>query len=414
MNYGLIGEKLGHSFSADIHALLGDYDYELKEIPCDGLEQFIKTADFKGINVTIPYKQAVIPYLDYLDAGAKAIGAVNTVVNKNGKLYGYNTDFYGMHCLLRRINADPRGKKTLILGTGGTSKTALAVVKAMGGTEVYRVSRNPSDDTVSYEEAARNHSDAAIIINTTPVGMYPNTDACPIDINAFPALTAVADAVYNPLRSRLVQAATEKGISAEGGLFMLVAQAVRASEYFLGTVYAPETVNTVYKTMLRKKENIVLIGMPSCGKSTVGDILAARFGRACVDTDRVIEANEGVKISQIFAEKGESAFRDIESATVAEVSLSGGVVIATGGGAVLREENLRALRQNGRIYFLDRPLEKLIPTEDRPLANSIEAIKEKYNERCGIYIEAADVIIKVNDGSAMDAAECIIEEFFAE
>ena len=414
MNYGLIGEKLGHSFSAEIHAMLGDYGYELKEIPEDGLEQFIKDADFKGINVTIPYKQAVIPYLDHLDTGAKAIGAVNTIVNKNGKLYGYNTDFFGMHSLLRRIGANPRGKKTLILGTGGTSKTALAVIKAMGGTEVYRVSRSSAEDAISYEEAVSLHSDASIIINTTPVGMYPNTDACPIDINAFPQLTAVADAVYNPLRSRLVQAATEKGISAEGGLFMLVAQAVRASEYFLGTVYAPETVNTVFKTMLRKKENIVLIGMPSCGKSTVGNILAARFGRACVDTDRVIEANEGVKISQIFAEKGESAFRDIESATVAEVSLSGGVVIATGGGAVLREENLRALRQNGRIYFLDRPLEKLIPPEDRPLANSIEAIKEKYNERCGIYIEAADVIIKENDGSAMDAAECIIEEFFAE
>ncbi len=413
MNYGLIGEKLGHSFSAEIHALLGDYGYELKEIPKGDLEQFIKDADFKGINITIPYKQAVIPYLDYLDAGAKAIGAVNTVVNKNGKLYGYNTDFFGMHCLLKRVGAMPRGKKTLILGTGGTSKTALAVVKAMGGTEVYRVSRTPSEDTVSYEEAKALHSDAAIIINTTPVGMYPNTDACPIDINAFPALTAVADAVYNPLRSRLVQAAREKGISAEGGLFMLVAQAVRASEYFLGTLYAPQTVNTVYQMIRRKKENIVLIGMPSSGKSTVGDILAAKFGRACVDTDRVIEANQGVRISRIFADKGEKAFRDIEAATVAEVSHSGGVVIATGGGAVLRQENLRALRQNGRLYFLDRPLEKLIPTEDRPLASSRDAIKAKYEERYGIYTEAADVIIE-NNGSAIEAAERIIKEFYAE
>ncbi len=413
MNYGLIGEKLGHSFSAEIHALLGDYGYELKEISKDDLEKFIKDADFKGINVTIPYKQAVIPYLDYLDAGAKAIGAVNTVVNKNGKLYGYNTDFYGMHCLLKRVGAVPRGKKTLILGTGGTSKTALAVVKAMGGTEVYRVSRTPSEDTVSYEEAKALHRDASIIINTTPVGMYPNTDACPIDIRAFPALTAVADAVYNPLRSRLVQAAREKDIAAEGGLFMLVAQAVRASEYFLGTLYDSQTVNTVYQMMRRKKENIVLIGMPSSGKSTVGDILAARFGRACVDTDRVIEANEGVSIPQIFAEKGEKSFRDIEAATVAEVSRSGGVVIATGGGAVLREENLRALRQNGRLYFLDRPLEQLIPTEGRPLARDAEAIEARYKERYGIYTQAADVIIE-NNGSAIEAAERIIKEFYAE
>ena len=413
MNYGLIGEKLGHSFSAEIHAMLGDYGYELKEIPADGLEQFIKDADFKGINVTIPYKQAVIPYLDHLDTGAKAIGAVNTIVNKNGKLYGYNTDFFGMHSLLRRIGANPRGKKTLILGTGGTSKTALAVIKAMGGTEVYRVSRSSAEDAISYEEAVSLHSDASIIINTTPVGMYPNTDACPIDINAFPQLTAVADAVYNPLRSRLIQAARANNIPAEGGLFMLVAQAVRASEYFLGTLYDPQTVTTVYQKMLRKKENIVLIGMPSSGKSTVGDLLAAQFGRACVDTDRVIEANAGIKISRIFAEKGENAFRDIETATVAEVSRSGGVVIATGGGAVLREENLRALRQNGRLYFLDRPLEQLIPTEDRPLASSKEAIKTKYEERYGIYTEAADAIIE-NNGSALEAAERIIKEFYAE
>jgi len=210
-----------------------------------------------------------------------------------------------------------------------------------------------------------------------------------------------------------VQAARAKGIPAEGGLFMLVAQAVRASEYFLGTLYAPQTVNTVYQMMRRKKENIVLIGMPSSGKSTVGDILAARFGRACVDTDRVIEANEGVSIPQIFAEKGESAFREKEAATVAEVSLSGGVVIATGGGVVLREDNLRALRQNGRLYFLDRPLEKLIPTEGRPLARDAQAIEARYKERYGIYTQAADVIIE-NNGSAIEAAERIIKEFYAE
>ncbi len=410
MKYGLIGEKLGHSFSAEIHGMLGDYGYELCELAPDALGAFLQAPTFKGINVTIPYKQAGIPYLSYIDEGAKAIGAVNTVINKEGNLYGYNTDFYGMKALLCRIGADPKGKKTLILGTGGTSKTAVAVVKAMGGEEIYKVSRSGAEGAITYEEALLHHADSEIIINTTPAGMYPKVDGCPIDLSGFTKLTAVADAVYNPLRSRLVSAAQERGIPAEGGLFMLVAQAVAASEYFLDTTYSEETVNTVFKKLCAAKENIVLIGMPSSGKTTVGSLLARLLGRELVDTDKMIVEQEGKDIPAIFAEGGESAFRDKESAAVARAALLNGKVIATGGGAILREENVRALKQNGRLYFLDRPIEQLMPTADRPLAKDVEAIKQRYKERYGIYTSVADVIIN-NKTTANAAAQTIIEEF---
>ena len=410
MNYGLIGEKLGHSFSADIHGMLGDYGYQLKEISPDKVGEFMQNPSFKGINVTIPYKQTVIPFLSEMDEGAKTIGAVNTVVNKNGKLYGYNTDFYGMLSLLKRIGAEPKEKKTLILGTGGTSKTAVAVVKAMGGTDVYRVSRGGAEGALTYDEAMKLHSDADIIINTTPAGMYPKVEACPIDIDAFPRLSAVADAVYNPLRSRLVLAAQEKGIAAEGGLYMLVAQAVRASELFLDVKYDAETVNKVYQKIRSQKENIVLVGMPSCGKTTIGAILAAELGRQCIDTDKMIETTANMSIPQIFATEGEKAFRDKEYAEIVRASLNSGVIIATGGGAVLRTENIKALKQNGRVYFIDRPLQQLMPTDDRPLAGSIEAITARYNERYGIYTSVADV--RVDNSTTANAAAAQIKKEF--
>lgn len=413
MNYGLIGERLGHSFSAEIHGMLGDYGYELREIAPEELGEFMQAAPFKGINVTIPYKQAVMPYLNWIDKNAAEIGAVNTVVKRGGRLYGYNTDFYGMKALLERIGAEPRGKKTLILGTGGTSKTALAVVRAMGGEEVYRVSRSGAEGALTYDEAVEKHGDASIIINTTPCGMYPKVEGCPIDLEAFPKLSAVADAVYNPLRSRLVQSARAKGIKAEGGLFMLVAQAVIASEHFLAVRYSDDVINSVYERIRRSKENIVLIGMPTCGKTTIGELLARELGRPFTDTDKMIVAAAGCSIPQIFEEKGEKAFRDMETEAVVSAGMGGGKTIATGGGAVLREENLRALKQNGRLYFIDRPLEQLLPTEDRPLAGSAEAIKARYKERYGIYTKAADVIVK-NNGTAEAAAEIIKREFYGE
>lgn len=410
MNYGLIGEKLGHSFSAEIHGALG-YEYELKELKAEEIEAFMRAADFKGINVTIPYKQTVMPYLDSIDEGALAIGAVNTVVNRGGVLYGYNTDFYGMLALLKRLGVEPGGKKTLILGTGGTAKTATAVVKALGGTKAYKVSRRPGDGVITYEEAYRNHADAAYIINTTPVGMYPGTDGCPVDITPFTGLLAVADAVYNPLRTTLVQKALARGIRAEGGLYMLVAQAVAAAERFHDTSYDKGVTEEIYHSLYCKKENIVLIGMPGSGKSTIGSLLAEQTGKSFVDTDTLVEEAAGKAISQIFAEEGEAAFRTLETAAIKGAAAQGGLVIATGGGAILREENVAALKQNGRLYYLNRPLEQLLPTEDRPLARDVESIKKRYAERSTLYPAAADIVID-NSTTPTEGAEAIIKEFY--
>lgn len=411
MNYGLIGEKLGHSFSAEIHAALGGYEYVLREVPQDGIEAFIKGADFKGINITIPYKERVIPYLDGIDEGARRIGAVNTVVKRNGALLGYNTDFTGLKALLRRVGMTPNGKKTLILGTGGTSKTAFAAVKALGGTEIYKVGRSGRGGALTYEEAYRSHADAAYIINTTPVGMYPDNDGLPVDISRFPALEGVADVVYNPLRTALVQAARTRGIASEGGLYMLVAQAVAASELFTDRHYDAAAVDSVFASLLKSKENIVLVGMPSSGKSTVGKLLAELTGKTFTDTDALIERAAERPAADIIKNEGEAHFRHMESDAVRMAAKEGGQVIATGGGAVLMPENRAALKQNGRLYFLDRPLELLMPTEDRPLARDAAALKKRYEERYDIYTSAADVRIE-NRGTPKEAADAVIKEFY--
>lgn len=410
MEYGLIGEKLGHSFSKEVHGALTDYKYELVEIPRDGLDGFMKQRDFKAVNVTIPFKEAVIPYLDYTDDTAKEIGAVNTLVNRDGHLSGYNTDYYGMRALVEHMGLSLENKKVAILGTGGTSKTARSVAKALGARVVLRVSRTDKDDAISYERLYGEHADLDVIINTTPVGMYPAIDGTAVDIDKFPGLSGVIDAVYNPIRTPLVLAALERGIKAEGGLYMLVAQAVRASEIFIDTSYPKERIEEIYKAILRKKENIVLIGMPSSGKSTVGKLISDATGRPLTDTDTLIKEDSGREIPDIFAELGEVAFRDMESQAVLKAAMVSSQVIATGGGAVLRPENLRRLKQNGRIYFIDRPLESLTPTDDRPLSQSREAIKKRYEERYGIYLKACDERIDASC-DAVSVAKQIMESF---
>ena len=408
--YGCMGETLKHSFSKEIHNFLKDYDYDIIEVPKDRLDSFLKERDFKAINVTIPYKEAVIPYLFEIEATAKEIGAVNTVVNRDGRLYGYNTDFYGMSRLIEKIGIDLRGKKVAILGTGGTSKTSVAVAKALGARETVRVSRSVGKDSVTYGELYEKHSDTEVIINTTPVGMYPNIFDTPVDLSRLPSVIGVVDAVYNPLRTPLILAAKKRGIAAEGGLYMLVNQAVRASEIFIDTKYEKSESDKVFKKIYSEKENIVLVGMPSSGKSTVGKIIAKALGREFVDTDSLIEENEGMSIPEIFEKYGEDYFRDAETVAVKSVSLRSGIVIATGGGAVLREENVNALSENGRIYFIDRPLEDLIPTPDRPLSSSGEAIEKRYRERYGIYSSIADKTIKVTT-DAEGVAKSITEDF---
>ena len=403
MRYGLLGEKLGHSFSKEIHNMLGDYSYDLTEVTRSDFDDFIERRDFIALNVTIPYKEMVIPYLDYIDDSAKAIGAVNTIVNKDGRLYGYNTDFFGMERLIAHARIGIKGRRVAILGTGGTSKTARAVVKSLGAREIIIVSRSEKDGAISYDRLYSDHKNVEVIINTTPAGMFPNTDASPLDLSKFEKLFGVIDAVYNPLRTALVVEAKKRGIRATGGLYMLVAQAVRASEIFLDTRYDGKIISKIYRKLMRKKENIVLIGMPASGKSTVGKILEKKLKRKAFDTDKLIERKEKASIPSIFAEKGENYFRDAESLTIKEISDKNGIIIATGGGSVLREENVDNLKRNGRLYFIDRPLTKLIPTSNRPLAKSPADIEKRYNERYGIYSAAADVRIDANTSAPMTA-----------
>ena len=405
MMYGCIGEHLPHSFSKEIHGLIGSYDYGLKELAPEDLPAFMRAKDFRGINVTIPYKQAVIPFLDGIDETARAIGAVNTVVNRDGRLLGYNTDLFGLTSLIRRVGLDLRGKKVLILGTGGTSRTAAYAAETLGAAEILKVSRAARDGAVTYGEAIRDHTDAEVILNTTPCGMFPEPDAQPLSLEPFPDLQGVVDVIYNPLRTRLVLEAQARKLPAEGGLFMLVAQAVRASELFLGTEYPADLTGRVFDTILRRKENTVLIGMPGSGKSSVGRALSRLTGKPLADTDRLIVRQAGKEITDIFREDGEPAFRDLESRVVRELSSGGGRIISTGGGAVLRPENVTALKQNGRLFWLDRKPEAIRPTDDRPLADTDEKIRRLYLQREPVYRAAADEIVPVLDTPKNTALE---------
>ncbi len=410
MKYGLIAERIGHSFSPEIHAMLDTHEYELCAIAPSELDGFMKKRDFAAINVTIPYKEAVIPYLDEISPQAAEIGAVNTIVNRDGKLYGYNTDFFGMKELANKIGIEFSGKKVLICGTGGTSKTARAVARDGGAREIVVLSRTARGGTLTYEEAYELHADAEILINTTPVGMFPNCDGAPVDLAKLPRVRRVLDAVYNPLRTDLVLQAKKRGIRAEGGLYMLVAQGVAASEIFTGRKYPAETLDGIYAKILARRENIVLVGMPACGKSTIGASLAAELGRELYDLDAEIIADRGMPISDIFAKEGEAGFRDTETRVLRRrVSPLTGAVIATGGGAILRDENLRLLRRNGRLIFLDRPLEQLLPTEDRPLASSAEKIRALYAARINRYRACADEIIRT-DGVVSHAVDAILKK----
>ena len=392
--FGCIGRRLGHSFSKEIHNALSDYEYELLELEPSELKDFFAKRAFRGINVTVPYKEAVIPFLDAIDSSAEAIGAVNTIVKgTDGKLTGYNTDFYGMSELILHAGIDISRKKIAILGTGGTAKTARAVARHLGATEVLTVSRTPKSEEISYKELYDKHSDTDVIINTTPVGMFPEPYKSPVDIEAFEGLSGVIDAVYNPLRTMLVRGARARGVAAEGGLYMLVAQAVRASEIFLGTSYPEGTTEKVFAKILCEKESIVLIGMPGCGKTTVGGLLSDGLSRVLIDTDELIVKNAGMSIPEIFKKYGEAHFRALEAEAVKVAAMVPSAIIATGGGAVLSSENISVLKQNGRIYFIDRPLDSLIPTDDRPTASDKEKIKALYEARYEIYKTAADTVI---------------------
>jgi len=393
MEYGLIGMPLGHSFSKTIHNQIDDYDYELCEIPAAALGDFLTRRDFRGVNVTIPYKQAVIPYLDELSDSARSIGAVNTIVNRGGRLCGDNTDFGGMCGLISRTVPDYTGAKVLILGTGGTSRTAMAAARSLGAAEVLRLSRSGRDGALTYAEAAERHADADFLINATPCGMHPDEDGLPLDIAAFPRLRGVTDVVFNPLRTRLVLTARQRGIPAAGGLYMLAAQAVLAAAQFTGKQYPAGLAGEIYERLAAEKENLVLIGMPGAGKTTVGRSCAAALGREFVDLDAVIVSRAGRPIADIFAADGEAAFRRMEKEVTREFAARTGLVIAAGGGTVLDPDNVRALRQNGRLALLERPLADIVPTADRPLSDRREKLERLARERGPIYAAAADFTV---------------------
>ncbi len=418
MEYGLIGEHLSHSFSAVIHKKIASYSYELKELSPEELPRFMKEKKFKGINVTIPYKQTVMAYLDEIDDNAKKIGSVNTVVNRGGRLYGYNTDYYGMRALADKIGIDLTGKKVLILGSGGTSHTARAVAKSLFAGEIHTVSRHGSDDCITYEDAYRLHTDAEYIINTTPLGMYPYEDgsdqhrATPIDVSRFPNLKGVLDAVFNPLRTNLICQARRRGIAAEGGLYMLVAQAVFAAEKFSDTEFDRSIIHKIYNELRNEKENIVLIGMPGCGKSTVGRKLALALDRPFIDLDDEIVKKSHMTIPEIFEKYGQTLFRQMEADLIRKkIASKTGAVIATGGGAILRDDNVLRLMRNGKLYFLDRPIENIRPTLDRPLSMDYNALKMRYDERYPRYCAVADCHILTNE-SIDDTVAKIKENFY--
>lgn len=364
--YGLLGEKLGHSYSPQIHAQLASYPYDLYEVAPERLDAFLRMTELAGMNVTIPYKKAVIPYCKALSPAAARIGSVNTLVRRADGWYGDNTDYDGF-CYMARDFAIA-GKKALVLGNGGVSLTVQQALRDLGAREVVVISRRGPDN---YQNLAR-HADAQIIANATPVGMYPNNGASPLDLAGFPRLEGVLDLIYNPARTALLLQAERRGIACNGGLGMLVAQAKRAAELFTGRAIADSEIERITRSLAGQMQNIVLIGMPGCGKTTLGKALADRLGRPFYDADAVLEQRTGRSIPEIFRCDGEAAFRALETQTLAELGKGSGAVIATGGGCVTRPENAPLLRQNGRVVWVKRPLDRL-PVSGRPISQRMSA-----------------------------------------
>lgn len=404
---GLLGRKLGHSYSPAIHGMLSDYGYRLFEREPEELEDFLLHGDWDGINITIPYKKSVLPYCRELSPLAKEIGSVNTIVRRpDGGLFGDNTDAYGFESLVKKSGIDVRGKKALVLGSGGASVTVVAVLKRLGADSVTVISRSGEDN---YDNIQK-HADARIIVNTTPLGMYPNNQACPIDPGAFPCLTAVLDVVYNPLHTCLVQQARALGLPAAGGLAMLVAQAKYAAELFLNRPLPDDALTAISREIWAKQANLVLIGMPGSGKTSLGRLCAKALGRPFVDVDAAVEAAAGMAVSRIFQQEGEDGFRRRETQAVLKLARETGQVIATGGGCVLRRENLQALAQNGVILLVERPLDQLALGAGRPLSGSRAAVEALYQARQPRYRQAAAGVIQ-NHTTLEEAARQATAEF---
>lgn len=400
---GLLGEKLGHSYSPQIHSMLADYEYKLFEKSPEELEDFLKSGEFDGLNVTIPYKKSVMPYCAELSPTAAQIGSVNTIVRRSdGSLYGDNTDAFGFENLIVHNGIEVKGKKALVLGTGGASVTAQAVLKKLGASEVVVISRRGEDN---YENIAK-HADAEIIANTTPVGMYPNNGKAAVDLTQFPKLSGVLDVVYNPARTALLLQAEKLCIPCAGGLYMLVSQAKRSCELFTGKSIPDSEIDRIERVLSHQMQNIVIIGMPGSGKTAVSTMLAERLGRKIFDTDTIVSEKAGMTIPEIFAAQGEAGFRKLETEATAEVGKLSGNIISTGGGVVTVADNYEPLHQNGVIVWIERDTNKLA-RDGRPISLSSD-LNELYAARLPLYERFADIKAD-NNGDINDTVNAIME-----
>lgn len=400
---GLLGQKLGHSYSPAIHGMLADYDYQLFEREPEQLEDFLKNGDWNGINVTIPYKKTVLPYCQELSDTARRIGSVNTLVRRpDGSLYGDNTDAYGFESLVRKSGIEVRGKKALVLGSGGASVTVVAVLKALGAGSVTVISRGGEDNYDNLDK----HADAQIIANTTPVGMYPNNGQAAVDLSRFPDCQGVLDVVYNPARTALLLQAEKLGIPCAGGLYMLVAQAKRSAELFTGKPIADSEIARIESVLSGQMKNIILVGMPSSGKSTLAAALGEKLGRPVYEADALIEQEAGTDIPAIFAHHGEEHFRQLETEILSRLGKLSGAVISTGGGCVTRDVNYDLLHQNGLIIWLQRDTGKL-DKAGRPISLKSD-LNELYRKREPMYRRFADAVVD-NNGSIEDTVRQVME-----
>lgn len=400
---GLLGRKLSHSYSPRIHSLLADYEYLLFEKEPEELAEFLESGRFLGLNVTIPYKKAVVPFCTELSETAKTLGSVNTLVRRSdGTLYGDNTDAFGFVYLMQQSGISPVGKKAVVLGSGGASVTVCAVLRQLGAREVTVISRSGENN---YENLSR-HADAEILVNTTPVGMYPRNGEQAVDLRAFPKCCGVLDIVYNPARTALLLQAEALGIPHAGGLSMLVAQAKRSSELFTGRSIPDSEISRIEALLCREMQNIILIGMPGSGKTTVAELLGQALGRKVVDTDAEIEARAGMPIPQIFTQFGEEHFRRLETEVLRDTGKLGGIILSTGGGCVTREENYPLLRQNGVLVWIRRDTAQLA-RDGRPLSQGND-LRALYEKRRPLYERFADLCIE-NDAAPEDAVSRILE-----
>lgn len=392
--YRLLGKNVSHSYSQDVYKHLG-HDYKIMDLKEEKFDKFIQEKNFKGLNITMPYKKRVIKFLDNIDEIAQKLGVINTVINKDGRLFGFNNDYYGLKYLINKNQIQVSGKKILVLGSGATADTAEAVLKDLKAHTITKVSRKKKKNVLTYDEISRAHS-YDVIINTTPVGMYPNSNETPLDLNLFTKLEAVIDVIYNPLKTKLIIQAEKLQIPAVGGLEMLVAQAVQSARLFFNETIEDYRIDEIYKKIKLEKINLVLIGMPTSGKTTIGKLLAKQLNKTFLDIDDIIVTQENKTINQIFQEEGEPFFRSLESKVISNLSNKANCVIASGGGSILKTENIARLKQNGILIFIDRKLDLLITDKSRPLSANYKDLKKLYKKRYQIYTDVSDLRVLNN------------------